>query len=211
MPRVHEDVQTDPKHLLLGALARRFLGFHFASFLQVNTHFPANKRSKPDPLCKQNLASNRLIQGRLTNNDAEGSGAAYVFENRGIAGWVQSAYVKASNAGVSQSFGTALTLSADGNALVVGANTEKGSSSGISDGKTTDELTDAAGAAYMFHRSAGLWTQLAYIKSLEPGRYDIFGSDVAISGDGQTLAIGSEFDDGSSDSVYNTGVVHIVR
>src|SRR5690554_5224995 len=48
------------------------------------------------------------------------SGAVYLYQ-RTDGNWVPQAYIKASNAGANDLFGTSLALSADGNTLAVGA------------------------------------------------------------------------------------------
>jgi len=73
-------------------------------------------------------------------------------------------YVKASNTGMFDSFGEAVSLSADGNTLAVGAPGEDSSAIGINANRNND-LVGQSGAVYVFVRSAGLWQQQAYIKS----------------------------------------------
>ena len=53
-------------------------------------------------------------------------GAAYVFTRNARGAWSQQAYVKASNAGRLDHFGTSLSLSADGSVLAVGASGKGG-------------------------------------------------------------------------------------
>jgi len=87
------------------------------------------------------------------------AGAAYIFTRKGAA-WTQQAMVKASNAGDLDKFGESVALSADGNTLVVGAYFEDSASKGINaDG--SDNSIGQAGAAYVFARNGGKWTQQA--------------------------------------------------
>ena len=58
-----------------------------------------------------------------TDNSAANAGAVYVF-TRSVGTWSQQAYLKASNTGASDRFGTALAVSADGSTLAVGASGE---------------------------------------------------------------------------------------
>jgi hypothetical protein len=129
------------------------------------------------------------------------SGAAYVFTRSGST-WSQQAYVKASNTGTDDAFGGALALSDDGNTLAVGAIGEASSSTGIN--SAPNELAADAGAVYVFTRSAGTWSQQAYVKASNSGAGDFFGWPVALSGDGNTLAVGSEFEDGSGTGIGST-------
>ena len=57
-------------------------------------------------------------------------------------------YVKASNTGANDVFGTSVVLSSDGNTLAVGALGEDSSTTGI--GSTPNELASRAGAVYVF-------------------------------------------------------------
>lgn len=126
-----------------------------------------------------------------SNNSASGAGAVYVFARNAGNGWVQTQYLKASNAGSFDRFGRQLALSGDGGLLVVGARGESSRATGIN-GDQTDDSVREAGAAYAFVRdSGGGWTPLAYIKATNPGVDDQFGAGVALSGDGRTLAVGA--------------------
>jgi trimeric autotransporter adhesin len=99
----------------------------------------------------------------------------------------ESAYVKASNTGFDDTFGTALQLSGD--TLVIGAPTEDSNARGVNLDGSNDASSDS-GAAYVLVRdSSGVWSQQAYLKgsNAEPG--DKFGSSVAISGN--LIAVGA--------------------
>ncbi len=134
------------------------------------------------------------------DESAANAGAAYVF-NRNAGAWSQQAYVKASNTGPGDVFGR-VALSGDGNTLAVGANGEGSSTTGI--GSTPDELAPLAGAVYVFTRSAGTWSQQAYVKASNTGAGDQFGALIALSGDGNTLAVGARHEDSSSTGIGST-------
>jgi len=145
------------------------------------------------------------IDGKQTDHSAPSSGAVYVFA-RAAAGWAQQAYVKASNTGAKDFFSTSLALSADGNTLAVGAHREDSSTTGINGDQANDSAIDS-GAVYVFKRAAATWSQQAYVKSSKSGAAAEFGRSVALSSDGNTLAVGAagEFGSGaavSSGSVY---------
>ena len=133
-----------------------------------------------------------------TPNDAAGSsGAVYVFtRNAGV--WSQQAYVKPSAIGTTQvgdGFGTSVALSGD--TLVVGAIGEDSSTTGID--STPNESAALAGAAYVFTRSAGVWSQQAYLKPAAVGTSqagDQFGWSVAVSGD--TVVVGAYLEDSAT-------------
>ncbi|ENM5907627.1 hypothetical protein LPR20_003830, partial [Vibrio mimicus] len=137
------------------------------------------------------------------------SGAVYVFtrNNRGI--WSQSAYLKASNSGAEDNFGTSLALSEDGKTLVVGASAEDNGFKGIiTDGSEASDSGTAvdSGAVYVFTKSnTGTWSQSAYIKASNTGASDLFGSSVAISKDGKTLAVGAPTEDNAVKGIITNG------
>ena len=63
--------------------------------------------------------------------------------------WRQRAYLKASNAGRFDRFGTSVSIAGDGNAITVGAWTESGGSGGIN-GEQTDNSIPLSGAVYLY-------------------------------------------------------------
>ena len=67
---------------------------------------------------------------------------------------------------------------------------ENSNAQGI-DGDQTDDSSDDAGAAYVFSRSGGTWSQIAYVKASNTDEGDRFGTALALSGDGDTLAVGA--------------------
>jgi cysteine-rich repeat protein len=127
------------------------------------------------------------VDGDQTLNTASLSGALYLFGRSG-ATWTQQAYVKASNAG--GGFGSSSAFSADAAMLVVSAPFEGSASTGI-DGNETDPGAGNAGAAYVFTRTGATWSQHSYVKASNTGAGDNFGTGIALSGDGATLAAGA--------------------
>lgn len=145
------------------------------------------------------------IDGNQASGAAEDSGAVYVYARGDSGQWAQQAYVKASNPGVDDHFGTSVVLDEDGNTLAVGADQEDGSAGGI-DGAQADDQAGSSGAVYLFGRDdAGQWSQHAYVKAPEPRSGDRFGASVTLSGDGNVLAIGARLDDGTAN---NSGAVY---
>jgi cysteine-rich repeat protein len=116
-------------------------------------------------------------------------GAVYVFVREGD-DWSQQVRLEASNKEAHDRFGTSLALSDDGNTLAVGASHEDSNATGI-DGNQGNDSADDSGAAYVFVRSNGVWSQQAYVKASNTGAHDLFGASVALSGDGSTLAVGA--------------------
>jgi len=123
------------------------------------------------------------------DNQAGNSGAVYVF-TRGGAAWTQQAYLKASNAGAGDFFGAAVRLSGDGGTLAVGAFEEDSAATGVN-GNQADNSAPRAGAVYVFTRSGAAWSQQAYVKASNTDADDNFGLHLALSGDGNTLAVGA--------------------
>lgn len=138
------------------------------------------------------------VGGDQTNSAASSSGAVYVFTRSGSV-WSQQAYIKASNTGANDFFGTIVSLSSDGNILVASAFDEDSNAVGIN-GDQTDNSAPDAGAAYIFVRDATVWRQQAYIKASNTDALDNFAFSV-ISGDGRTLAVGAPEEGGTSAGV----------
>jgi hypothetical protein len=139
------------------------------------------------------------IDGNQTDNSAANSGAIYVLTRSGST-WSQQAYVKASNSEGAESFGYALALSADGNRLAVGAWGEDGNATGINGNQADNSLTDS-GAVYFFTRSTSTWSQQAYVKASNTGFTDAYGSAIAMSADGNTLAVGAYCEAGNATGI----------
>jgi hypothetical protein len=97
-------------------------------------------------------------------------------------------------------FGTSVALSGDGNTLAVGAVLEDSSATGIG-GNQADDSVFEPGAVYVFARSADAWSQQAYVKASNTGANDKFGTSVALSGDGNTLAVGAYYEESSATGI----------
>ena len=123
-------------------------------------------------------------------------GAVDVFVRSGGT-WSQQAFIKPSNPGKEDWFGSRLQISGDGNTLLVSAQLEDSAAQGIN-GKQDDDSAQEAGAVYLFTRAAGNWAQRAYMKSSNNEAFDEFGSSVAVSRDGRTLAVGARGEDSSA-------------
>ena len=146
------------------------------------------------------------VNGDQADNSMEQSGAVYVFVRTGAV-WSQQAYLKASNTGEADDgdqFGFSLALSDDGNTLAAGAISEDSADARIN-GNQADNSASSAGAVYVFVRTGSRWSQQAYIKSSSPNgadANDLFGYSVGLSADGNTLAVGS-YDEAGSSNVIN--------
>jgi FG-GAP repeat len=125
------------------------------------------------------------VNGNQTNDLSYNSGAAYVFVRNG-GDWSQQAYLKASNTGANDYFGTSVAISGD--TVVIGAYGEESSALGVN-GDQTNDLSSDSGAAYVFERSSGTWSQQAYLKASNNAANDYFSNSIAVSGD--TIVVGA--------------------
>ncbi|HVT32201.1 MAG TPA: hypothetical protein VHE32_06125 [Rhodanobacteraceae bacterium] len=97
-------------------------------------------------------------------------GAVYVYVRDG-AGWTEQARLTPAGGPVGERFGISASLSGD--RLAIGA----------------DRGGNGAGAAYVFVRNAGTWTQEARLTAIGGAQSDGFGSSVALDAD--TLLVGA--------------------
>jgi FG-GAP repeat protein len=137
--------------------------------------------------------------GIVDGPDDNSAGAVYVFVRNGTM-WTEQANFKASNVGKKDWFGVRLALSGDGNTLAVGAPNEDNAAKGIN-GEQDDDSADEAGALYVFTRTGSRWKQDYYVKGSNTEKFDEFGSSVALSGDGRTMAVGAHFESGGAKGV----------
>ena len=120
-------------------------------------------------------------------NDSSNVGAAWVFTRDNTGAWTQqgSKLSGSDHVGAAQQ-GTSVALSGDGNTAIVGGPADNSS----------------LGAAWVYTRSAGVWTQQGgKLTAGEGGQ----GQGVAISQDGNTAAVGAISDN------YTTGAVWMYR
>jgi hypothetical protein len=100
-------------------------------------------------------------------------GAVWVYIRSGLT-WVEQAMIRGAGAGVKKAarFGENVALSSDGNTALISASGNKKN----------------AGAAYVFTRSAGIWSeQREFLASSE---HSFFGRSIALSSDGNTALVG---------------------
>src|SRR5579864_5170090 len=140
------------------------------------------------------------------------------------AGLKEVAYLKASNTEANDHFGNGGTLdghgvalSGDGNTLAVSAPYESSGAKGVN-GDQSDNSVYSSGAVYVFIQKNGAWSQQAYIKPSNPGLSYRFGHMVALSQDGNTLAVSAHFEasaakgingDQNDKSIPQAGAVYV--
>ncbi len=148
------------------------------------------------------------INGDQDDDSTYGAGAVYVFTHDGE-NWTQQAYVKASNAGLTDSFGYFVALSGDGDTLAVSAYFEGSAATGVN-GNQHDDSIPQAGAVYVFARDGDAWSQQAYLKASNTGEAGIghelgdgdqFGFSLTLSDDGNTLAVSSITEDSGAPGI----------
>jgi hypothetical protein len=121
-----------------------------------------------------------------------GAGAAYIFTRSGTT-WSQQAKLMASDAEAGDDFGDAVSISGDGNTVIVAADGEDTGGSG-------------AGAAYIFTRSGTTWSQQAKLMASDKQSGDNFGKAVSISNNGNTVIVSAN----GEDTLYtNAGSAYI--
>ncbi len=117
------------------------------------------------------LANNVAIVG--APDTASSTGAAYIFTATGGV-WSMTPASSLTGPAAADAFGTAVALSPDGSAALVGA----------------PKSNSTAGAAYVFTQTGGVWSITPTVTLTDPGAgADKFGSSVAVSG--STVLVGA--------------------
>ncbi|MCK9516969.1 MAG: FG-GAP repeat protein [Ottowia sp.] len=114
-----------------------------------------------------------------TTNGAS-SGAVYVFTyDTGTTSWSQQQKLMASDAAANDQFGTCVKINDSGNTMLVGARYDDSN----------------LGAVYVFAFDGSTWTEQAKLTASDGVAGDQFGVGLALSANGNTAAIGSQYDD----------------
>lgn len=92
--------------------------------------------------------------------------------------------LKASNTDSNDNYGNAVAVSNDGSTIAVSAFKE----SGIANDPTANSAA-LSGAVYVYRKTNGIWNEVAYLKAPNADDKDEFGYAIALSGDGNTLAV----------------------
>ncbi|MEN0038845.1 MAG: hypothetical protein AAGC78_17340 [Cellvibrio sp.] len=132
-----------------------------------------------------------------------GNGSTYVFSRTGST-WAQQAYLRPSTITSGGEFGGDVALSLDGNTLAVGSFREASNAKGIN-GDQGDTSLERAGAVFVFKRDNAGWSQQSYVKASNTDSDDRFGLNVAISGDGKTMAVGAHRESGRGYAAASSG------
>lgn len=106
-------------------------------------------------------------------------GAVYVFtKTNGV--WSEAVKIASPSPASVEAFGGSVSISSDGNTIVVGADYASG------------ELS-ATGAAYVFTRADGVWTQKTKLCPSDLAHNDLFGHSVALSSNGTVIVVGAPY------------------
>jgi hypothetical protein len=126
-----------------------------------------------------------------TDNTASNAGASYIFTKSGSS-WTQQAYLKSYTPSMSQDdeFGSRVSLSANGQLLLVTSPFEDSSGTGLF--TSVDEAALQSGSATLFAKGVdSIWRRVRTIKATNTESADGFGVGAALSGDGKTIAVGA--------------------
>ena len=139
-----------------------------------------------DPQGAEDTSSNHLFSS---------SGAVYVYRFNGLF-WVEEAFIKSSNPGANDHFGSSVSLSSDGNTLVVGAKGESSNATGVNYTSINNDLAALSGAAYVYHfnKESG-WKETAFMKASNAQNDDRFGTSLALNAQGNVLLVGAPGED----------------
>ena len=160
-------------------------------FWNQHTKLVASDRSGGDQLgFAVAISGNEVIAG-APKHTAGGlaSGAAYIYEQKENAAWIESIKLSDGETAAEDEFGISVAIS--GNLAIAGAQQD-------------DDIAPNAGAAYIFERSGTLWLQRAKLSADDAKAGDLFGNAVAING--ETVIIGAP---GVDDAGPEAGAVYI--
>jgi hypothetical protein len=123
------------------------------------------------------------------------TGAAFVYK-RIDNNWIQETKLVASDVETGDYFGYAVSISGDGNTVVVTSPLE-------------NEVTIQAGAAYIFKYVGGSWVQDIKITDINGSYLDRLGVATAVNYNGDRVAIGAAWR--NSGSYWDNGAVYVYR
>jgi hypothetical protein len=137
-----------------------------------------------------------LIAAPMTQvGSNSGQGAAYIFVRSGAV-WSQEQELTASDGEAGDEFGDSVSISPDGNAALVGAPAIGG-------------IVAGQGAAYIFVRSGGAWSQQSKLSPSDGAIGDEFGNSVSISSDGNTFVAGAPYKTVGTNTVQGAAYVYV--
>ena len=134
---------------------------------------------------------NTAIVGTYRDDNDKGinAGGVYIY-TRTNGTWSEQTKLVASDGTTNDNFGVSVSISSDGNTVVVGAYRDD-----------IDRGTDVGGA-YVYTRTNGTWSEQYVLLASDGSANDMFGRSVSISGDGDTVVVGAYRDDVNRGSAY---------
>lgn len=153
-------------------------------FQKIGSVWSTNSLRQYDPHYNDQFGNGVAVSGDGTvfavgtpglDDKATDAGGVYLFTKDG-ANWITNKFVPSSSAG-SQYMGRSVDISDDGNVVVAGA---------IQGG--------TGGAVYVYKKSGSVWSTNQITPS-DAAATDWFGYSVSVSGDGNTILVGSPQDD----------------
>ncbi len=122
--------------------------------------------------------SNTAVIGDENDNNTPIGGAAWVFTRSGITWSQQGTKLVPSDASSGASVGSSVAISGNGNTVLIGA----------------DSDSNMVGAAFLYTRSAGVWSESQKLIGAKEAGGAFFGFSVALATDGQTAMVGGPGD-----------------
>jgi trimeric autotransporter adhesin len=116
---------------------------------------------------------------------SQNTGMTYVFTGSPRA-YSQTAELTAKDSAPGDFFGSSVSMSHNGSVLAISA----------------DQKNVNTGAEYVFIRDAGAWSQKAELTAPDGAQLDYFGLSTALSSDGSSLFVSSDYHDGSTGAMY---------
>lgn len=123
------------------------------------------------------------------------AGSVYVYTFSGST-WTQQAKLVANDAAANDFFGSAVSISADGNTVCIGAYQD-------------DNAQLNTGCGYIFQRTGNTWTQQAKLTAYDLAAEDFLGICCDISADGNTAVFGAY--QGNIDGLGDAGAVYVFK
>lgn len=167
-------LSADGRLLAVGALGEDSVATH--------TDNSSSAQKKTDARTDENSSAQTIEKSGPHSNALTDSGAAYIFSRSEDGHWTQEAFLKANPAQTNGRFGHAVTLSSDGQVLVVMADDHR-----------------AHWSVYIFARTRKTWIQETLLtpedlEDFKSNEYSGFGLAVTLSGDGSVLAVSAPYE-----------------
>lgn len=193
---------------------------YFVSVDEIKQHAPelrlreATRRFKAHNAAVGAAYGTAVATNRTSNVIAVGApfaindrGQAYIYSTnnnpQGPAG-LDTASLVPSRFGPLSRYGSSISLSADGNVIAVGSVGNTSADMGVDSAGAFGNLGDAGAVDVLIRPPATNWSLIAlnaldiqFVKPVNPGPLDRFGTAVALSADGSTLLVGAPGEDGN--------------